>query len=352
MDDILSELNPSQKEAVTHGNDPLLIIAGAGTGKTTVITRCIAYLISSKIAKPEEILALTFTDKAASEMEERIDLLIPYGYANILISTFHAFGDRILRENAIDLGISPDFRLLTKPEQIIFFREHLFEFPLKYYRPLGDPTKHIEAIITLISRAKDEDVSSDEYLRYAGQIQEGNEAERQMELASAYKKYEELKIKYGFLDFGDQVNLALRLLRERPDIREDYQRRFKYILVDEFQDTNYAQFQLVKLIADKYRNITVVGDDDQSIYKFRGAAISNILGFKDTYPDARQIVLTKNYRSTQSILDSAYRLICHNNHDRLEVKNNVDKRLVTFSHQPSANSHQPHSVMYLQFDTV
>jgi len=352
MDDILSELNPSQKEAVTHGNDPLLIIAGAGTGKTTVITRCIAYLISSKIAKPEEILALTFTDKAASEMEERIDLLIPYGYANILISTFHAFGDRILRENAIDLGISPDFRLLTKPEQIIFFREHLFEFPLKYYRPLGDPTKHIEAIITLISRAKDEDVSSDEYLRYAGQIQEGNEAERQMELASAYKKYEELKIKYGFLDFGDQVNLALRLLRERPDIREDYQRRFKYILVDEFQDTNYAQFQLVKLLADKYQNITVVGDDDQSIYKFRGAAISNILGFKDTYPDARQIVLTKNYRSTQTILDSAYRLICHNNPDRLEVKNNVDKRLVTFSHQPSANSHQPHSVRYLQFDTV
>ncbi|MBI3585294.1 MAG: ATP-dependent helicase [Nitrospinae bacterium] len=348
MDDILSELNPSQKEAVTHGNDPLLIIAGAGTGKTTVITRRIAYLISSKIAKPEEILALTFTDKAASEMEERIDLLIPYGYANIWISTFHSFGDRILRENAIDLGLSPDFRLLTKPEQIIFFREHLFEFPLKYYRPLGDPTKHIEAIVTLISRAKDEDISPEEYIRYATQIEDRDEAGLQMELALAYKKYEELKVKYGFLDFGDQVKLPLRLLRERQKIREDYQRRFKYILVDEFQDTNYAQFQLVKLLAEGHRNITVVGDDDQSIYKFRGAAISNILGFKDTYPDARQIVLTNNYRSTQSILDSAYRLICHNNPDRLEVKNNVDKRL---NSQLSTYNSQP-SEKHLQFDTV
>ncbi len=354
MDDILSELNPSQKEAVTHGNDPLLIIAGAGTGKTTVITRRIAYLISSKIAKPEEILALTFTDKAASEMEERVDLLIPYGYANILISTFHAFGDRILRENAIDLGISPDFRILTKSEQIIFFREHLFEFPLKYYRPLGDPTKHIEAIITLISRAKDEDISPEEYIRYTTQIEDRDEAELQMELALAYKKYEELKVKYGFLDFGDQVKLPLRLLRERQKIREDYQRRFKYILVDEFQDTNYAQFQLVKLLAEGHRNITVVGDDDQSIYKFRGAAISNILGFKDTYPDARQIVLTNNYRSTQSILDSAYRLICHNNPDRLEVKNNVDKRLNSQPTRPTvvgAPNSQP-SVRHLQFDTV
>jgi DNA helicase-2/ATP-dependent DNA helicase PcrA len=351
MDDILSELNPSQIDAVTHGEGPLLIIAGAGTGKTTVITRRIAYLISSKLAKPEEILALTFTDKAAAEMEERVDLLIPYGYANILISTFHSFGDRILRENAIDLGLSPDFRLLTKPEQIIFFREHLFEFPLKYYRPLSDPTKHIEAIVTLISRSKDEDVSPEEYEKYALQIEDKDEAELQMELALTYKKYEELKVKYGFLDFGDQVNLPLRLLRERQKIRGDFQKRFKYILVDEFQDTNYAQFQLVKLLAEGHRNITVVGDDDQSIYKFRGAAISNILGFKDTYRDARQVVLTHNYRSTQSILDSSYRLICHNNPDRLEVKNNVDKRLMSVISNQSPVTSQA-VVKHLQFDTV
>ncbi|OGC05380.1 hypothetical protein A2230_02655 [candidate division WOR-1 bacterium RIFOXYA2_FULL_36_21] len=340
-------LNNEQIEAVKHSKGPLLIIAGAGTGKTTVITRKIAYLISSKLAKPSEILALTFTDKAANEMEERVDKLVPYGYVDVQISTFHAFGDRILRDYAINLKLRPDYRVLSYEEQMVLFREHWHEFPLNHYSSLSDPVRHIEALMGVISRAQDEDISSEEYLQWAeinlkrqettdNGLQtrlpeaEGDlkEAEKQLEVALVYKKYQEIKAKKGFIDFGDQVCLVLKLFREHPVIRKKFQKEFKYILVDEFQDTNYSQFELLKLLACKNQNITVVGDDDQSIYKFRGAAVSNILNFTKTYKKARQIVLKRNYRSTQLILDSSYRLIQHNNPERLEVKNKVDKKLI------------------------
>src|SRR5574337_1346399 len=167
VDQILADLNDAQHRAVTHETGPLLIVAGAGTGKTQVITRRIAWLIATKRAWPSEILALTFTDKAAAEMEERVDVLVPYGYTDAWISTFHAFGDRVLRDHALDLGLRPDFRVLSKAEQVIFVREHLFEFPLDTYRPLGDPTRYIEAMLALISRAKDEDASPAEYRVYA-----------------------------------------------------------------------------------------------------------------------------------------------------------------------------------------
>ena len=157
-----------RSQAVTHEAGPLLIIAGAGTGKTTVITRRIAHLIASRRARPSEILALTFTDKAAAEMEERVDTLVPYGYADVQISTFHAFGDRLIKENALELGLTPDFRVLTRAEQVIFLRDHLFELPLLHYRPLGDPTRHLHAIISLISRLKDEDVGPEEYIAPRG----------------------------------------------------------------------------------------------------------------------------------------------------------------------------------------
>jgi len=337
---ILKGLNPEQKKAVTYGEGPLLVVAGAGTGKTQVITIRIAHLIATEKAKPEEILALTFTNKATTEMEERIDVLVPYGYTDFWIGTFHSFGDRILRENALELGFSPDFQVLTPPEQIILFREHLFEFPLSYYRPLGNPTRYIEAILTLISRAKDEDIPPEEYVNYAQELKQkvrdnpkdtelAEIATRELEIAQTYQRYQELLAREGKVDFGDLIILTLKLFRNHPAILRRYQRRFRYILVDEFQDTNYSQFQLVKLLAKEHQNITVVGDDDQSIYKFRGAAISNILGFLDAYPQATQIVLTKNYRSPQSILDSAYRLISYNNPDRLEFRNNIDKHLIT-----------------------
>jgi len=268
------ELSQEQREAVEHGEGPLLIIAGAGTGKTTVITHRIAHLVISKRARPEEILALTFTDKAAQEMEERVDILIPYGYADITISTFHAFGDRVLRDNALDLGMRPDFRVLTYPEQIILFREHLFEFGLEYYRPLSDPTRHIDALLRVISRARDEDVSPEEYLRYVEALEpkrKGADPEfeemflKQRDVARAYQKYQELKARNNFIDFGDQVSLTLKILREHPGILRRYQERFRWILVDEFQDTNFAQFQILKLLAARHKNITVVADDDQCL---------------------------------------------------------------------------------------
>ncbi|MFH1238905.1 MAG: ATP-dependent helicase, partial [bacterium] len=338
-EDILQNLTPEQKEAVIHDRGPLLIVAGAGTGKTRVITRRIAHLIATKKARPEEILALTFSDKAAGEMEERVDLLVPYGYTETWISTFHAFGDRVLRDNALEIGLATDFRVLTRPEQIIFFRDHLFDFPLKYFRPLGNPTKYIESILALISRAKDEDVTPQDYLKYVQKLKKElktdpknkelkEEVIRQEEIALGYQKYEELMAEEGFIDFGGQIVLTLKLFRQHPSILKKYQDQFRYILVDEFQDTNYAQFELVKLLAEDHKNITVVGDDDQSIYKFRGAAISNILNFKEYYPKCKQIVLVKNYRSPQILLDTAYRLITNNNPDRLEVRNKIDKRLV------------------------
>ena len=361
IEEILKNLNPEQKDAVTHGTGPLLIVAGAGTGKTTVIANRISYLIAAKMAKPEEILALTFTEKAASEMQERVDTLVPYGFADVWISTFHSFGNRVLEDESIFLGLAPNFKVMERPQQTVFLSDHFFELPLKVLRPLGNPLKHIENILTLFSRLKDEDVSSDEYDGYvkalegsylAGQSAEAGEEFRvQEELARVYRKYEELKMKCGVIDFSDQVWLVLKLFRDHPSVVGKYRKKFKYVLVDEFQDTNYSQFQLLKMLINDERNVTVVGDDDQSIYKFRGAAISNILGFKEKYTDAKQVVLTKNYRSNQKILDTAYELVKYNNPDRLEVKNNIDKKLVAMRRDKPLSGGVA-AVSHCHFDTA
>src|SRR5262245_8611039 len=241
---ILDGLNERQREAVTHDAGALLIVAGAGTGKTTVITRRIAHLIAQRKARPGEILALTFTDKAAAEMEERVDQLVPYGYADVDIATFHSFGDRLLREHSLELGLTPDFRVLSRAEQVIFFRDRLFEFPLARYRPLGDPTRHLQALITLISRCKDEDISPEEYgaaaarlrARAAGPPEDAELADlaaQQEELAAVYAQYQALMAREGAVDFGDQIVDGLRLLRTRPHVLGAFQRRYRYILVDE-----------------------------------------------------------------------------------------------------------------------
>jgi DNA helicase-2/ATP-dependent DNA helicase PcrA len=334
---LLADLTARQRRAVTHGDGPLLIVAGAGTGKTTVITRRIAWLIAEKRAKPSEILALTFTDRAALEMTERVDQLVPYGFTDTAIGTFHAFGDRLIREHAAEVGLSDRSTVMSRPEQIIFLREHLFELPLDRLRPLGDPTRFLDALVTLISRARDEDRSPADYARAVDELRAAaglrpedgalaEEAALQAELAAVYAAYEQLMRASDRLDFGDQVNLALRLLREHPRILEAERAKYEYILVDEFQDTNHAQFELVKLLA-AHGNLTVVGDDDQSIYRFRGAALSNILGFRATYPKAASVVLVDNFRSRQSILDAAHQLIRHNDPDRLEAREGLDKRL-------------------------
>lgn len=363
--ELLSDLNPAQHEAVTHAEGPLLIVAGVGTGKTTVITRRIAWLISQKLARPAEILALTFTEKAAAEMEERVDVLVPYGYVEAQIGTFHAFCDRILRENAVLLGLSPSFRILTEAEQAIFLKERLFDLPLEHFRPLGNPMRHLRALLSLFSRAKDEDVTPVEYAAFAEQLasdlvgKEDDEdyailveqAAQQKELAQTYAAYQGLLAESGFVDFGDQIAMTLRLLREHPTVLERYRQQYRYVLVDEFQDTNYAQSELLKLLAS-HRNLTVCGDDDQSIYKFRGAAISNILGFQQSYPEAKLVVLDRNYRSTQPILDSAYRLIQNNNPDRLEVHANITKKLHSNTEGGCAPAHHHFETLEDECDFV
>lgn len=343
--DILEGLNNEQQQAVIHGGGPLLIVAGAGTGKTTVITKRLAWLIESHHVKPDHILALTFTDKAAGEMEERVDKLLPYGYTDLWISTFHSFGERLLHSHALDIGVPYDFKLLSETEQWLLARQHLNQFNLRYYRPLGNPTKFIHALLRHFSRAKDEEIYPDNYLKYAETVRlnrdqetatvrvsrskkkasaksmpapDDNEAARVEEVANAYHVYQQLLLRQNALDFGDLINYTLKLFRTRPDILNSYRQQFKYILVDEFQDTNWAQYEMVKLLAAPNNNLTVVGDDDQSIYRFRGASMSNILQFKKDYPEAKEVVLTQNYRSSQNILDLAYRFIQRNNPNRLE----------------------------------
>ena len=354
LEALLGGLNPDQLRAVTHDTGPLLVVAGAGTGKTQVITRRIAWLIATRRARPSEILALTFTDKSAEEMAVRVDQLVPYGYTDTAISTFHAFGDSLIREYALELGLPTDLRVLTRPEVVIFLREHLFEFDLDAYRPLGDPTRFLAALATLFSRCKDEDISPADYLAHADRVAgeaarlaeaaagdeagqptarseaadaSAEEARRQRELAGAYATYQSLLAANGCIDFGDQVALALRLVRTMPAARTAIAGRFRYILVDEFQDTNRAQAELVAALAEGHRNVTVVGDDDQAIYAFRGAAVDNILAFADRYVGARTVVLRRNYRSLPPILDAAYRLVRFNDPDRLEVRAGIVKRL-------------------------
>ena len=356
MDD--KKLNKEQLEAVKHKKGPLLIIAGAGTGKTTVITERIKYIISKNLAKPSEILALTFTEKAANEMQERVDIALPYGYTQMWISTFHSFCDRILRNQVLQIGLNPGYKLNTQAGSIAFIRKNLFNFDLDYYRPLGNPTKFIDGMLNHFSRLQDEDVSPSDYIRWVNSKSEIRnpkkynaqpvtrnaltneqkiELTKWVELSNAYKTYDDLKTKDGVMDFGDLIVKTLKLFRQRPNVLKEYQKQFKYVLVDEFQDTNISQNELVKLLAGKEKNITVVLDDDQSIYRFRGAAVSNALFFRKNFPKTKIISLTKNYRSNQEILDKAYKLIQFNNPDRLEIIEKIDKKLVAVRKNSEAN---------------
>lgn len=333
-----STLNPEQLTAVTHGEGPLLIIAGAGTGKTTVVTKRIEYLIVEKNINPSNILALTFTEKAAAEMETRTDEILPYGSTNLWIETFHAFCDRVLRQEAIHIGLNPGYTLMTETEALLFLRKHLFEFELNYFRPLGNPMKFLQGMLNHFSRLKDDDISPEQYMKYAQKIENrkskieklitDEEHIKTTELATAFKRYEELKAKEGMMDFSDLISNLLHLFRTRKNILKKYQEQFHYILVDEFQDTNYAQNEMAILLAGEAKNITVVGDDDQSIYRWRGAALANMLQFRSHFPKAKIVTLNKNYRSSQIILDSAYTLIQHNNPDRLEAREGIDKKLI------------------------
>lgn len=324
-----------------------------------MITERIKWLIQEKGLKPDEILALTFTEKAAAEMEERVDVALPMGYTQTWIMTFHGFCERILRAEAVNIGLDPGFRILSEAETQLFIRDHLFEFELDYFRPQGNPTKFLSGLTTHFARLKDEDVVPSQYSDWVltefgsedpnsrrkesseSNSHDGEEIKKYQELARAYGKYEELKVKNSLMDFSDLIANTLRVFRERPNVLKAYQEKFRHVLIDEFQDTNYAQNHLAILLAGDDHNITAVADDDQSIYRWRGAAVYNVLDFEKHFKDTTIVTLNENYRSSQMILDHSYELIQSNNPDRLEVKAEINKKLVASNPKLATYNAQP-----------
>lgn len=299
----LDYLNDRQKEAVLASDGPLLILAGAGSGKTSVLTTKVAYLIEEKGIDPRNIVAITFTNKAAKEMKERIIKLVgPKGY-DIQISTFHSFGLRIIRENYLKLGYGSNFTIIDSDDSVTVIKKILKDMNI-------DTTRYNPKFIkSQISSAKNEMVSPEKYKALVND-------EISDITYKAYKKYQETLLRNNSLDFDDLLVKPIELFSKHPDVLQNYQELFKYIFIDEYQDTNEAQYLLSKMISTKYKNICVVGDDSQSIYSWRGANFRNILNFEKDYKDAKVILLEQNYRSTKTILNAANSVI----------KNNVQKK--------------------------
>lgn len=300
----LEGLNTNQREAVTTTDGALLVLAGAGSGKTRVLTMRIAYLIEEKNVSPYQILAITFTNKAAREMKDRITNLVGPVVKNMQISTFHSLGVRIMRENYDKLGYDSNFVILDSDDSLSVIKRILKEMNLdpKQYNP--------NAIRNKISNCKNELISADAYERYAV-------SEFEKIVLDVYRRYQKKLKKDNSLDFDDLLVLPIELFRKHPDVLEHYQDKFQYVLVDEYQDTNEAQYILTKMIAAKYKNICVVGDPDQAIYSWRGANYKNIMNFEKDYKSAKTILLEENYRSTKTILDAA-NCVIRNNPNRKE----------------------------------
>ena len=318
--EIYQGLNPQQQEAVLHTDGPLLILAGAGSGKTRVLTHRIAYLIKEQGVNPWNIMAITFTNKAAEEMRERVDKIVGMGSESVWVSTFHSSCVRILRRYIDRIGYENNFSIYDTDDQKTLMKD--------ICKRLEVDTKVTKerALLSAISRAKDEGVGPDEYrLNAMGDY-------KLQKVAEVYTEYQNQLKKNNALDFDDLLVKTVELFKSCPEVLDSYQERFRYIMVDEYQDTNTIQFQFVSLLAGKYRNLCVVGDDDQSIYKFRGANIGNILGFEQVFPDAKVIKLEQNYRSTQNILDCANEVI-RNNQGRKEKRlwtDNEEGELIRF----------------------
>lgn len=297
---IYDTLNARQQEAVFRTEGPVLILAGAGSGKTRVLTHRVAYLIEEKGVNPWNILALTFTNKAAGEMRERVDSIVGFGSENIWVSTFHSTCVRILRRYIDKLGYDNNFTIYDSDDQKTIMKEvcKYLDIDTKVYKE--------KALLGTISKAKDELIGPKQFkINATGDF--GKE-----KIAKVYEEYQKRLKNNNALDFDDLIVKTVELFQDNPDVLDYYQERFKYIMVDEYQDTNTAQFKLISILANKYKNLCVVGDDDQSIYKFRGANISNILDFEKVYSDAMVIKLEQNYRSTQNILNAANEVIKNN----------------------------------------
>lgn len=304
----LDSLNPEQREAVVHPGGPLLIFAGAGSGKTRVITVRIARLIESGV-RPSRILAVTFTNKAAREMRERVESLVGDDAKAMWIGTFHSLCARILRMDGAGIGIDPNFVIYDDGDQLSLLRE-IFK-----QRNIDDKSIQPRAVLSEISNAKEKLLTPEKY-------REGATGFFERIVAEVFSSYNSLLLKANALDFDDILFYANRLLEQRQDVREKYQERFQHVLVDEYQDVNFAQYNIVHLLAGKHKNIVVVGDDDQSIYAWRGADVSLILKFGSDYPDAKIVKLERNYRSTQTILEAANEVISRN-------RSRANKRLWT-----------------------
>lgn len=306
---ILEGLNKNQQEAVQYGDGPLLIFAGAGSGKTRVLTHRIAYLIEERGVDPHQILAVTFTNKAAGEMKERIGKLVPYRARNIWVGTFHAICSRLLRMEGDKIGIDPDFVVYDDSDQLTLIKECLTQLNLdeKQYPPRN--------VLSLISRAKEELIDPRNFDQHFQGFFEAK-------VSKIYSIYQEKLRQNKALDFDDLIMLAVKLLQKCEDVRSHYQERFRYILVDEYQDINYSQYIFVKTLAALHQNLCVVGDDDQSIYAWRGADVKLIRQFSKDYPKAGRVILDQNYRSTQNILEAAHCIVKRN-------KTRTEKKLWT-----------------------
>ncbi|MFR0666867.1 MAG: DNA helicase PcrA [Faecalimonas sp.] len=323
---IYDTLNAEQREAVFHTEGPLLILAGAGSGKTRVLTHRIAYLIEEKGINPWNILAITFTNKAAGEMRERVDDIVGFGSESIWVSTFHSTCVRILRRHIDRLGYDNNFTIYDSDDQKTLMKDvcKLLQIDTKTYRE--------RTILSAISSAKDEMITPEEYeLNAYGDFSK-------KKIAEAYKEYERQLKANNALDFDDLLVKTVQLFQTQPEILEYYQERFRYIMVDEYQDTNTVQFKLISLLAAKYKNLCVVGDDDQSIYKFRGANIQNILSFEKEFEHTKVIKLEQNYRSTSTILDAANAVI----------KNNVGRKAKSLW----TENGEGEKIQFRQFDTA
>ena len=318
MNSIYDTLNPMQREAVLTTEGPVLVLAGAGSGKTRALTHRIAYLTGEKGVQPWHILAITFTNKAANEMRERVDALVPGDAGSVWVATFHSTCVRILRRDAELLGYTNRFTIYDSDDQKTLMRQVIRKLD-------RDPKLYKDrAVLSQISAAKNELVSVDEFYRQAaGDF-------RKTQIAEIYEEYQKQLRANNAMDFDDLLFRTVELLRQEPEVLEYYQNRFRYIMVDEYQDTNTAQFEMVRLLACEHRNLCVVGDDDQSIYKFRGANIRNILDFEQAFPGAKVIRLEQNYRSTKNILDVANAVIKRNEGRKeksLWTENEVGKKV-------------------------
>src|SRR4051794_38780504 len=311
MPDLFDGLNANQRAVVTHQGGPLLVVAGAGTGKTTTLTRRFAWLVEQGMPA-DAILALTFSAAAAAEMRERLETLLETPYEELNVATFHSFCLKLLRDEALEACVDPFLSPVTPADRLALLLDRLDDLSLRHHEIRGNPAPLMSSFVSRIDRLKDEMVSAEDYVAYAQRLSEEAHddasrahAARELEFGHLYADHDRLLGERGALDFGDLIVRAFRLLHERPHVRERTARRFQHVLVDEYQDTNFAQGMLLRLLVEEHQNVTVVGDDDQAIYRFRGASAKNLLEFERELPDVTTIKLERNFRSGRRILDAA-----------------------------------------------